>query len=98
MICDSCKERDAVVHLTQIVDNAVTKLDLCEKCAAARGIETLIHYPLPLTAQKVFASCSPARCPVAERVCGEVCSLPLHAALADDDVDAVVAAVLEAAR
>ena len=40
MVCDNCKERDAVVHLTQIVDNAVTQLHLCEKCAAAKGVET----------------------------------------------------------
>ena len=45
MICDSCKERDAVVHLTQIVDNAVTKLDLCEKCAAEKGVETSAGAP-----------------------------------------------------
>jgi protein arginine kinase activator len=40
MICNQCQERDAVVHLTQIVDNAVTQVHLCEKCAAERGIET----------------------------------------------------------
>ena len=42
MICDNCKERDAVVHLTRIVDNAVTQLHLCEKCAAAKGVETTV--------------------------------------------------------
>ena len=40
MICNQCQERDAIVHLTQIVDNAVTQVHLCEKCAAERGIET----------------------------------------------------------
>ena len=45
MLCDHCQERDAVVHLTQIVDNAVTQLHLCEKCAAAKGIETTIAVP-----------------------------------------------------
>ena len=45
MLCDSCKERDAVVHLTQIVENAVTQLHLCEKCAAERGVETTIAMP-----------------------------------------------------
>ena len=40
MLCDSCRERDAVVHLTQIVANQVTQLHLCEKCAAERGVET----------------------------------------------------------
>lgn len=45
MICDSCKERDAVVHLTQIVDNAVSQLHLCEKCAAEKGVETSVGLP-----------------------------------------------------
>jgi protein arginine kinase activator len=40
MMCSQCQERDAVVHLTQIVDNAVTQVHLCEKCAAERGIQT----------------------------------------------------------
>lgn len=45
MLCDSCQERDAVVHLTRIVDNAVTQLHLCEKCAAAKGVETTLTVP-----------------------------------------------------
>lgn len=45
MLCDNCKERDAVVHLTRIVDNAVTQLHLCEKCAAAKGVETTLAIP-----------------------------------------------------
>ena len=45
MVCDQCHERDAVVHLTQIVDAAVTQVHLCEKCAAARGIETSVTVP-----------------------------------------------------
>ncbi|HEY3286599.1 MAG TPA: UvrB/UvrC motif-containing protein [Gemmatimonadaceae bacterium] len=45
MLCDQCKERDAVVHLTQIVNAEVTQLHLCEKCAAAKGIETTVAMP-----------------------------------------------------
>ncbi len=45
MVCEHCKERDAVVHLTQIVESAVTQLHLCEKCAAAKGIETTVAMP-----------------------------------------------------
>jgi protein arginine kinase activator len=45
MLCDHCRERDAVVHLTQIVEAAVTQLHLCEKCAAAKGIETTVAMP-----------------------------------------------------
>lgn len=45
MLCDNCGERDAVVHLTQIVENAVTQLHLCERCAAEKGIETTVAMP-----------------------------------------------------
>lgn len=39
MLCDQCRERDAIVHLTQIVESSVSQVHLCEKCAAERGIE-----------------------------------------------------------
>ncbi len=45
MLCDNCGERDAVVHLTQIVENTVTQLHLCERCAAERGVETTVATP-----------------------------------------------------
>ncbi|HXY20066.1 MAG TPA: UvrB/UvrC motif-containing protein [Gemmatimonadales bacterium] len=40
MVCDNCGEREAAIHLTQIVDNTVTTMHLCEQCAAAKGVET----------------------------------------------------------
>jgi len=62
---------------------------------AARGIETLIHYPVPIHRQPAMASADPADCPVASRVCDEILSLPLHPAMADDEVDYVADAVLK---
>jgi protein arginine kinase activator len=40
MNCDLCHEREAVVHLTQIVNEQVTTQHLCEKCAAEKGVES----------------------------------------------------------
>ncbi|MFI5280059.1 MAG: UvrB/UvrC motif-containing protein [Gemmatimonadales bacterium] len=40
MQCENCGEREAVIHLTQIVDNSVTTTHLCEPCAAEKGVET----------------------------------------------------------
>ncbi|HXV86162.1 MAG TPA: UvrB/UvrC motif-containing protein [Gemmatimonadales bacterium] len=40
MQCDQCGERPAAIHLTQIVNNAVTQAHLCETCAAEKGIQT----------------------------------------------------------
>jgi hypothetical protein len=44
----------------------------------ARGIETLVHYPVPIPAQPAMRAVNPASCPVAARACDEVLSLPLH--------------------
>jgi len=35
--CDLCG-KPATVHLTQIVNNQIHKLDLCEECAKAKGV------------------------------------------------------------
>lgn len=38
--CSACQERDAVIRLTQVQDDQVVTLRLCERCAAERGLET----------------------------------------------------------
>jgi protein arginine kinase activator len=40
MRCTQCHEREAVVFLTQIAQDQVIKLHLCERCAAEKGVET----------------------------------------------------------
>ena len=47
MVCDICKEADAVVQLTQIEGTGVRLLHLCERCAAERGVETSASAPKP---------------------------------------------------
>src|SRR4026207_2467126 len=47
MVCDVCKEADAVVQLTQIEGTGVRLLHLCERCAAERGVETNASAPKP---------------------------------------------------
>jgi dTDP-3-amino-3,4,6-trideoxy-alpha-D-glucose transaminase len=57
------------------------------------GVETLIHYPTPVPRQPALAAAGAAPCPIADRVCDEVVSLPLNPALGEADVSAVAAAV-----
>jgi len=59
----------------------------------SHGIETLIHYPIPIPQQPAVADQCPAECPVATRVCREVFSLPLYPALDDRSVDEVAKAI-----
>jgi dTDP-4-amino-4,6-dideoxygalactose transaminase len=60
---------------------------------AAHGVETLIHYPIPITRQPALASAAPDDCPHADRACAEVLSLPFSPTLTNDDVDCVASAV-----
>ena len=59
----------------------------------SRGVETLIHYPLPVPRQPAVASERPATCPIADRVCNEVFSLPLHPGMTSQAIEEVAAAV-----
>jgi dTDP-4-amino-4,6-dideoxygalactose transaminase len=62
---------------------------------AAQGIETLVHYPIPIPRQAAFAAFASAACPIAARVCDEIVSLPLHPRMTDDDVATVAQAVVK---
>ena len=39
MLCMVCKEKEAKVHLTQIVGDKMQKVDLCEECAGKKGVD-----------------------------------------------------------
>lgn len=47
MNCELCSEREATVHLTQVIDGKVRKMHLCEQCAAKSGID--VNGPLSIT-------------------------------------------------
>ena len=61
----------------------------------AQGIETLVHYPIPIPRQPAMAGSGPADCPRAAAACDAVLSLPLHPGLTDGELADVAAAVHE---
>lgn len=78
-----------VYHLFPILadDRAGLRAHLLE-----RGVETLIHYPHSISRQPALADMQPAECPVTERVCSQVMSLPLHPAMSEATVEEVASA------
>lgn len=85
-------ESDAghVYHLFPVLS---AERDRVRQHLSAAGIETLIHYPVPIPRQPALASVDPAQCPVADRVCGEVFSLPLYPSLPAGAVEHVALAL-----
>ena len=47
-VCENCGSTEAVVHLTQIVNNQMSTHHLCEQCAAEKGLDTPDVPNLPL--------------------------------------------------
>jgi dTDP-4-amino-4,6-dideoxygalactose transaminase len=62
-----------------------------------RGISTGIHYPIPVHLQPAFEHLGyhAGDFPVAERLAGEVLSLPMYAELTTDQIEHVVSALDE---
>lgn len=69
--------------------------DLLRSALAERGIETLIHYPLPPHRQKCYARTSLGACdlPIADQLAAEVLSLPIGPHLSKDEVASIIKAV-----
>ncbi len=39
MLCSVCNQKEAKVHLTKVEGDQVQKVDLCEECAKAKGLD-----------------------------------------------------------
>ena len=46
MLCEACKQSQATVHLTEIVNDQMTELHLCETCANQKGAQVESHFGL----------------------------------------------------
>jgi dTDP-4-amino-4,6-dideoxygalactose transaminase len=79
-----------VYHLFPILCPHRAKL---QAFLADEGIETLIHYPVPIPRQPAVQSEHPTQCPVADRVCAQVLSLPLYPSMPDEHIEIVAEAV-----
>lgn len=87
---------DPVWHL-YVVQHA--ERDRFQAALAERGVQTLIHYPIPPHLQQAYAGLGlpHGSLPVAERLANRVLSLPIGPHMSEDQVEAVIAAVVESA-
>jgi dTDP-4-amino-4,6-dideoxygalactose transaminase len=85
------REFDAghVYHLFPVLSS---KREALQAHLARAGVETLIHYPVPIPRQPALRGTNPSDCPVAGLVCSQVLSLPMYPGLCDAEVTHVAAA------
>ena len=65
-----------------------------------RGIQTGVHYPVPVHLQPTYLNsiASPGSLPVTEEICKTILSLPMFSELSDEDIDHILAGILEYTR
>ena len=73
------------------------KRDELRRFLAARGIQTAIHYPVPIHLQPAYRRLGqpPGSLPVTERLAGEILSLPMFPELTQEQVEFVAQSILE---
>jgi dTDP-4-amino-4,6-dideoxygalactose transaminase len=78
-------------------DGSSTARDALAAKLNAAGIEACVYYPTPVHRQPLYVGLGYAdSLPVAERLCREVLSLPVHPALSPDDLQTIVSAFNDA--
>lgn len=70
-----------------------TARDALARALQARGVESLIHYPIPAHRQAAYADCRFGPLPVADTLAAEVLSLPMGPHLSEDQCLQVADAV-----
>ena len=81
-----CERRDAkhVYHLFVI---RLARRDNCQRFLQKRGIQTQIHYPIPVHKQKAYMAFQGTKeLAVTQTICSEILSLPLYPSLTDEEV------------
>ena len=84
-------------HVFHVYGVRVAERDTLRKSLDARGIQTGVHYPIPVHLQPAHAALGYRRgdFPVAEAVAGQILSLPIYPELTEAAIDTVAAALRE---
>ena len=85
-------ERDSG-HVYHLFPVRVAGRDRLQHALLARGIDTLIHYPHPLSAQPALAACRRDACRQATEAAPQLLSLPLQPVHTEAEVNLVIEAV-----
>jgi len=81
-------------HVYHLFPVLASRRDELQAALRADGIETLIHYPVPIPRQPALQAQSPAICPEADRVCAHILSLPMYPGIAEEDLQTVAGAIM----
>ena len=81
-------EKDYAYHIYHLYVIRSQHRDDLQKYLMKNGIQTLIHYPVPVHLQQAYydLNIKPESLPITEKYAAEILSLPMYPELKDDDV------------
>lgn len=85
-------EEEHVWHVFVIRTN---QRDRLQEYLNQRGIQTLIHYPIPVHKQEAYAEYSHLNLPITEQIYNEVLSLPISPVLTEDELKTITVTLNE---
>lgn len=77
-------------HVWHIFAVRTTRREAAMRKLLRRGIETIIHYPIPPHKQAALSQYNQLKLPVTETIHREVFSIPLHSGLSKDEVELII--------
>lgn len=81
-----CADRDNVYHIFPVFCDC---RDSLQQYLADKGIQTMIHYPIPPHKQQCYAQWNGMSIPVTEKIHREELSIPLNQTLTDAEVETI---------
>lgn len=78
----------------------VSQRDVVQKKLTARGVPSMVYYPVPIHLQPIFNSLGYKQgdLPQSEQAAQEVLSLPIYAELTDDQIEYIASALADAVK
>ena len=86
---------DKKAHVWHIFAIRTTQREAVASALLAKGIQTLIHYPIPPHKQQAYSEWSDASMPISEQIHDQVLSLPMGPTIDIDDINFIVKSINE---
>jgi len=91
---DYCKHvfHQYAIRITD--DCPATRNEIMAKLKVNYGIDTAIHYPIPINKQSIYKNMK-SSCPISEKICNEILSIPVHPSLTTGDLNYICDSINE---
>ncbi|WP_138755236.1 DegT/DnrJ/EryC1/StrS family aminotransferase [Paenibacillus sinopodophylli] len=91
----SVEGESGLSHVWHLYVIRVNNRDKLQAYLLNRGIQTLIHYPIPIHKQEAYKELNDDKYPISEKIHNEVLSLPISPVMSIEDVQKVTEALNE---